>query len=317
MTNPKTNDLDDDLSELFGGTAEPREKRQVVLPASYQPPTFDEACPKCRGTGQFRSYSGRSLGQCFACKGRGKNTFKTSHETRAKNRETAAVRREKLNEAKAEASRTWCEEHKDEVTWLRATATREETKMGLPPFKFWEFPIKLCEALNKFGSLTDGQLAAVRKCIARDAVRAEERAAQKVEREAAAPVADTAGVDRLKAAFDQAIAYTAQKGLKLSPRITIGGMTLSPAKANSANPGALYVKAGQTYLGKIAGGRFLASRDCTDEQQAQVLAFVANPAEAAKVYGQTTGTCCVCNATLRSEWKHRGIGPICAEKFGW
>jgi hypothetical protein len=71
------------------------------------------------------------------------------------------------------------------------------------------------------------------------------------------------------------------------------------------------------YLGKIMGGRFMASRDCTPEQSAQVLAFVANPAEAAKVYGQETGVCCICNATLRSEWRLRGIGPICAEKFGW
>lgn len=94
-------------------------------------------------------------------------------------------------------------------------------------------------------------------------------------------------------------------------------MTISPAKATSANAGALYVKAGSTYLGKITGGKFFASRDCQPEEQAKVLSFVADPAAAAKAYGQETGVCCVCNATLRSEWRLRGIGPICAEKMGW
>ena len=145
----------------------------------------------------------------------------------------------------------------------------------------------------------------------------------KLIREAAQPVAaskqvDTAGIDRLKAAFDTAVEYSSEKGLKLSPRITVGGITISPAKANSTNPGALYVKVrGGEYLGKIAGGRFFSSRACSQEQEVKVLEFIANPAEAAKVYGQTTGTCCVCNATLRSEWKNKGIGPVCAEKFGW
>ena len=52
-------------------------------------------------------------------------------------------------------------------------------------------------------------------------------------------------------------------------------------------------------------------------RKAQVLKFVADPAEAAKVYGQETGICCVCNATLKSKWRLRGIGPVCAEKMGW
>ncbi len=84
-------------------------------------------------------------------------------------------------------------------------------------------------------------------------------------------------------------------------------------KENLADP-----QAGErVYLGKIVGGKFHASRDCSLGQEKQVLAFVSDPAAAAKVYGQETGVCCVCNATLRSEWRLRGIGPICAEKFGW
>jgi hypothetical protein len=161
--------------------------------------------------------------------------------------------------------------------------------------------------------LTEKQLATCERL----ALAAKERAAQRVASVTNAPAVDVAGIDRLKASFDTAIAYSAAKGLKLSPRITIDGMTISPAKANSANPGALYVKAGQTYLGKVAQGKFFAARECTSADTAKVQSFIADPQEAAKVYGQTTGTCCICNATLRSDWKLKGIGPICAEKFGW
>jgi hypothetical protein len=94
-------------------------------------------------------------------------------------------------------------------------------------------------------------------------------------------------------------------------------MTISPAKATSANPGALYVKGDGNYLGKIANGKFYGTGNCSAAQQEQILKFVADPAEAAKVYGQETGVCCVCNATLRSEWRLKGIGPVCASKFGW
>ena len=160
----------------------------------------------------------------------------------------------------------------------------------------------------------EGQRAAVERCIAREVAKATARA----ERNEQAPQADTAGIDRLKAAFDTAARYIAEKGLvRKNPKITIGGLTISPAKENSKNPGALYVKESGAYLGKIAGGRFFASRECSQEQQTQVLKFVADPAEAAKVYGQDTGTCCICNAELKSEWRHKGIGPVCAEKFGW
>jgi len=194
-----------------------------------------------------------------------------------------------------------------EAAWLTKTAPR------------WELAASLRDAVFQRGSLTERQMQVVRNGIARDeAFRA--KYAERAGAAADAPAVDTAGIDRLKASFDQAVAYSKEKGLKLSPRITIGGMTISPAKATSANPGALYVKQSggeRAYLGKIAQGRFFAARECTPADAAKVQAFVANPQEAAKVYGQTTGTCCICNATLRSEWKHRGIGPICAEKFGW
>lgn len=287
-------DLNDPLDELFGG-ASTGAPRPMARPHLAEVAAFTETCPSCRGRGRFISYAGRDCGPCFKCKGKGKQTFKSSPEARATARAKATERKV---EKTATNWTTFAAEHKAEAAWIIANRS-------------FDFALAMHQAVEKFGGLTAGQLAAVQRCVEREAA----RTADRVARAAAAPTVE--GVDLLKAAFDKAVAYSAEKGLKLSPRITVAGITISPAKAASKNAGALYVKSGDDYLGKIAGGRFHATQSCTGEQQAKVLAFVANPAEAAKVYGQTTGTCCVCNATLISKWKHRGIGPICAEKFGW
>lgn len=292
-------DFNDALDNLFEGDSEPVRTEPLRLSPVYKSTEqrFEEGCAKCKGTGKFVSWSGRVLGDCFACKGAGKRTFKTSSETRAINREASAERRERLVQQGFDA---FAARFPAEARWLETTAPR------------WETAASLLESARNYGSLTDKQMTVVRNGIERDAQRAKRSQAV-----TDAPAVEQAGIDRLKASFDQAVAYSAAKGLKLSPRITIDGMTISPAKANSSNPGALYVKAGQVYLGKVVSGRFHASRDCTEQNSAKVQAFIADPAQAAKIYGQTTGTCCICNATLISKWKHRGIGPVCAEKFGW
>jgi hypothetical protein len=299
MTKP----LNDALDNLFAGDTGPVDFVPTHAPREvpvYKTAVkrFEEGCDKCRGTGRFVSYTGRVLGECFACKGAGKKVFKNSAADRAVSREKAATRKANREMDIVEA---WKAEHQAEAEWLVATAPR------------WEVAASLLAGLHKYGSLTEKQMGLVRNGIARDAARTAERA----QKAAGAPAVDAAGIDRLKASFDQAVAYSAAKGLKMSPRITIGGLTISPAKATSKNPGALYVKSGGEYLGKVANGRFFAVDACTEQQKADLNRFIANPAEAAKVYGQTTGTCCICNATLRSDWKHKGIGPICAEKFGW
>lgn len=293
-------DFNDTLENLFTGDTGPVRTTAVVdRPAAREyvakvtAPEYVQTCHKCRGSGQTR------WGACFACRGAGRKTFKTSPEARVANRERAADRKVA---AAATAWDDFAAAQPVAAAWIVAKADS------------FDFAAKLREAVARFGSLTEGQLAAVQRCVDRDTVRAQER----TQRQQNAPQVASEGVDRLKAAFDTAAAYIAANGLtRKTPKITIGGITISPAKATSKNPGALYVKDGEEYLGKIAGGRFVAQQVCSAEQQAKVLAFVADPAEAAKVYGQTTGVCCVCNATLRSEWKNRGIGPICAQKFGW
>jgi Family of unknown function (DUF6011) len=295
-------DMNDPLDELF--QADPTATRPVrpVPPAHFTPVVeraFTEPCPKCRGSGTW-GYTHRT---CYGCNGTGKVTFKTPAADRARSRENAAAKRRQEAIDKAAEIKAWQEAHPTVWAWLLTNERKNGTPQG------FEFAINLYDALFKFGSLTEKQLAAAERCIARAAER-------KAERAAAAPAVNAAGVDRLKEAFDAAIAYSAAKGLKKSPRITIGGMTIKPAKATSANPGALYVTEGGEYLGKIAQGRFFATPGGRGKE-AVVLGLIADPKSAAEVYGRETGTCCICNATLTSEWRLRGIGPVCAEKFGW
>jgi hypothetical protein len=289
-----------DISEdpTFGGEqtadAQPKKAPPAAYVAAQQAGHFDK-CGKCRGTGQT------PWGACFRCQGRGGKTFKTSPEDRAK----ACVQ-------KAASAAT-----KGDQAWANFSAQQPVVAAWIEANKAsFGFAAKMQETVIRFGDLTGGQLATCVRLADKDAARAAER----VERIQNAPQVDTAGIDRLKLAFDKARAYAAAKAPGLAvrnPKITIGGMTISPAKATSANAGALYVKAGQTYLGKISNGKFFAARECDDARKTQVLKFVSDPAEAAKVYGQETGICCVCNATLKSKWRLRGIGPVCAEKMGW
>lgn len=288
------NQLNDSLDDLIFGD---RREAPVAPPAAYAAvqATYFEKCGKCRGTGQT------PWGVCFRCKGQKGKTFKTAPEDRAANRAAAADRAARRDQ---ETIAAFTAAQPEVAAWIEAQRGR------------FDFAAKMRDAVIRYGSLTDGQLAACVRLLEKDKARAAER----IERTQNAPQVDTAGIDRLKVAFDKARAYAAAKapGLAIrNPKITIGGMTISPAKAESKNPGALYVKSGGEYLGKIADGKFMAVSACTPAQRDQVLKFVADPAEAAKVYGQETGICCACNAVLKSEWRLRGIGPVCAEKYGW
>ena len=124
--------------------------------------------------------------------------------------------------------------------------------------------------------------------------------------------AKTIDMAKLEAAF-----ATAGRLLK-KPRLRIGNLVISPAKATSKNAGSLYVREGEAYLGKITGSRFIRSRDCTNEQEAELIACAEDPIGSAIRYGRATGRCACCGLTLtNAESVARGIGPICASNFGW
>jgi hypothetical protein len=253
-------------------------------------------CPKCRGTGKFVTWSGRDGGNCHKCDGSGKTRGLKMDATSVQRREHAAERREEQRQQAQQERRVWCEAHADVLSWINARAERGNT-----------FAQSLSESFQRFDSLTVNQVAAVRRCIAQDAERSQQRAA-------AAPSVAGEGTSKLMAAFEAAKAA----GLK-SPKVRVGGTQFSCARVTSANAGCLYVKAGETYLGKVTpAGKFFASRDCSPEQAAEVARVLIDPMGEAVAHGKRTGSCAICARELTDPVSvERGIGPICAENFGW
>lgn len=277
--------LDDDLEAAR--TAPMAETK--ALPESYKAPIFDEPCKKCGGSGRFRGYSGRTLGQCFACKGAGKFTYKTSREDRQRNQARSHDRKAAAQRTSVEAFQA---EHPAIWAWMQGNE--------------FPFAVAMVEALTKYGSLTANQLGACQRCI--DGLA--RASAARAERETAAPAVT---ISKITEAFDSARA----SGIK-RPKLRLDDFTFKPAKAGSRNPGAIYVMQGEDYLGRVDGGRFVRSAICGVEREQAIVAVATDPAAAAKAYGLRTGSCSCCGRTLTDpESIERGIGPICETKFGW
>lgn len=294
-----------------------------AVPTTTEPKTFLEAqveyanegaektCPRCKGSGRWvGGYVNYTERDCAICKGSGRvkagYKYKTPEEYRAwkAKRDMAA----NLKWEREQAERTarldkWAAANPVEIEWLRRTADRDAVNGRND-----SFAAKLLEDIRKYGGLTEGQRAAVTRSI-------ERAAAAKAEREAAAPTMEGAGLSKLVEAFARA-----QASKLKSPKVRIGDIVFSLAKAASANAGCLYVKTkGGSYLGKITpAAKFLKVRECTTEQEAQVVEIGRDPLAAAIAHGKRTGNCAICGRELtNAESVERGIGPICAENFGW
>lgn len=250
--------------------------------------TYQERCAKCRGTGKFQTP--RFSGPCFSCKGVGHKTFRSAPDERIKAREKYAAK--KVRTA-IENKEFFSEKYPEIWGWMTSCADR------------FDFARAVVEAVTKYGELTERQMDTCQRLHARDM----ERAAARFTARQNAPVIDTTP---LMQAFEKAKA----SGLQY-PKMRFDGFQCSMAGANSKNSGAIYVKDGETYLGKIADGKFCASRECLPLTGQLVIDAMQNPLEAAVAYGRRTGNCSCCGRGLVNvESVANGIGPICAEKFG-
>jgi hypothetical protein len=269
----------------------PAEPRRGLEPTGGAEPQFAERCHKCHGTGRFRNY-----GACYTCKGRGQRTFKTSPEARAKAREGAAARKDK-------AATAWAEANPQAWLWIVRTAPR------------FAFAQSMMNAVTQYGVLTERQLETVERLMAQDAERQAARAVERQQRAAAAPEVSVA-------AIETAFATAHENGVN-SPKLRLDTFLVYEAKPGSKNAGAIYVKEGQQYLGKIMGGRFMRVRECDEATEARIVAVCADPHAAAVAYGkkgleQGAGQCSCCGKRLTNKIsKELGIGPICRAKYGW
>lgn len=192
-------------------------------------------------------------------------------------------------------------EHADVTAWIAARLERSS------------FAASLNQGMRKYGSLTAGQVAAVRKILAEDADRSARQAA------AGAPSAVSvagAGFVSLGAALLKAKA----SGLK-HPAILFEAVTFKLAKDGGANTGSIYATSGRAYgsayFGKInQAGSFQPARDCTPEIKAQIAAICADPLGQIVAHGRKTGNCACCGRELTdADSVARGIGPICFERY--
>lgn len=305
--------IDDDLTDLFGDfEPKPSADADFVLQHLSQGrpepkvggSVYEETCPKCGGSGRFIGYTGRVVGNCFHCKGTGKVTFKTSPEERAAKAQQRLSAAERKAKEIAEKAAMWFDSHKPETQWMV-----EATKRG------FDFAFQMTQAVVKYGFLTERQLAAVRRCMAQDANREEER--RQIEERA--PDITGGSLDKIEAAFTSAIEHGIQ-----FPKMRLDAFIFSKVRTG-ANAGAIYVKTiakdemgERRYLGKIIDGRFVKSFKTSEDEQQRIIAVAMDPEAAAKAYGQRTGTCSICGRKLtRNQSIDRAMGPICAEKFGW
>lgn len=162
-----------------------------------------------------------------------------------------------------------------------------------------DFAQSLKDHVRRIGSLTPNMLDAVRSSVKRASEQSE---------------IDSISFNRVIELFN-----TAKEKLK-KPRIRIGGMMLSLAPAHGVNAGHIYLKSGDTYLGKITPqGRLLATRALLrdDEIKGNLKGLNEDPLAQAVAYGRETGACACCGRELTDKKSvEMGIGPICAIKWG-
>ena len=292
-----SHDLDDSLNDIFGDY-EAGEPADLTLANAQQVKMHEEKCPSCKGSGVFRSYSGRVVGNCFKCKGKGTLFFRQSLEQREKAKAQRDARKEREAQSAADQAAEWLEANPVEAEWLREPVKGDFT-----------FHADMLASLINYGSFTERQEAAVRNAAAKSAARKAQWAAERAERDA--NKADVE-IDRIAVAFATAKAA----GLKF-PKLRLDDFTFSLASAAGRNAGAIYVKQDDLYLGKIADGKFTRSRDCDAATETRIVAVCADPAAAATAYGKRTGQCSCCGRELTNEESiARAIGPICASKWG-
>lgn len=249
---------------------------------------YEETCEACRGSGVFYSYAGRLVGKCFKCKGAGVRRFRTSPETRAAQRE--ANQRRKARKAEREAAKLtkWIEQHADVVAYLRERTQR------------WDFAASLLTSLEKYDSLTEKQMAAVERAMARDAARDAQRKAE----------AEKQGSDLDLSTLPSGMYAVPGGDTRLKLRIS------RPRKGSNWE-GYIFIDDGAAYGQRRNYGRQAPGARYSGKVIDQLRAIMADPKAAMAAYGHLTGQCGVCGRKLEDEQSiERGMGPICAGKFG-
>lgn len=285
----------DDLGEFFASLDTPSTAAQSVAPRpkAAKPSLANDPehrCFECNGTGIWQGVRvHQPRRECFACKGKG--YFVQSR----KKRDAAKARaRQKKIDAKAAAVAEF-------------DAANPGMRASLQAISGWNsFAASMLGSLDKWGALTDNQIAAVNRMLAKLAATQEAREKAKAANAIALPNIVKAFEHAKGAGLKQPIIRTREIVLKLATR--------------GNNIGAVFVirRENDTYCGKVVDGVLKPSAHCTTEICELLKKIDADPIEAARDYARVTGNCSCCGRTLTDAGSvAAGIGPVCAAKFGW
>ena len=173
-----------------------------------------------------------------------------------------------------------------------------------PVFDVGQIVCHKCKGRGNFVGYT-GKV--VGKCFACDGTGLSAKAAGKPDTSTEIDVA------KISAAFDRAH----KAGLK-RPKVRFQSIEFSRAPDSGKNPGAIYVKSGDEYLGKVLAGRFYPVKACDEARRGEIVTIAADPGAAAKAHGLKVGWCSCCGRELTDPNSIAlGIGPICAERYGF
>lgn len=206
---------------------------------------------------------------------------------------------------RAMAAKVATNKREREAMWQEANPAEYAFLVGAASWS--SFAADMLQRTPTVSGLSDNQMAAVRRMMAKCAAKAE----AKVERMAAtsAVVVDLAPVRTM---FEAAVANGHKR-----PTYRAEGLVINRAPDTGANPGALYVKSeAGVYLGKVMGTTFKPVFGA-EATLSTLTAIAVNPLEAAVRYGRKTGKCACCGRELSNAESIRlGIGPICRDKWG-
>lgn len=252
-------------------------------------------CGQCHGTGKYHGPRvHQEKAHCFACRGTG--YFLSSPEVRARQKQARVAKKndkaQELLKRKEAFGQAHPELYKELVKVQREGSTSE-------------FITSLASRFDAKGELSENQIAAWTRGREKLNALIAERKAQ----EAARPVIDLTPIIEI---FQNAISNGHKK-----PKYRANGVVLNLAPATGVNAGAIYVKTDDgDYAGKLVDQKFKPLRGFEGLQEV-LLDIAKDPLAAAVAYGRKTGKCACCGRALdNKESVERGIGPICADKWG-
>ena len=289
-------DLDEDMSSYKPKLPEKQDDyltSQAKFVANYK-------CSACNGTGVWqKTYLYSSFGpktyknKCFKCQGKG--GFKTSPEDRAKAKKARVAKKRQMEK---ENIKFFYDAHPEELEYIVMTKLKLEDSTS----SYKDFLQSLMDTIYKYGELSEKQLAAVQKGMAK----AKEWEAKK---------------NKPKARIDLTpIREKLAKGKeKLKKPVIRAGDTFkfTFAPETGKNAGYVYVRHHDQYIGKVAENGDFFPYQATPEQITYLKEFAKDPIKELKTYGRNTGNCGLCGRGLSvKESVKRGYGPICADNYG-